>query len=95
MKAMGLNFYLYMLSLSLFLILILFLSLFFRMADYENYISSERYSKSKLSDEDAKDTEDLKMAITEDKTFSKFKQRVSIEPDQVCIDQALIIFDLY
>lgn len=80
--------------LSLSLILILF-SLFFRMAAYENYISSERYSKSKLPDEDAKDTEDLKMAITEDKTFSKFKQRVSIEPDQVCIDQALIIIDPY
>lgn len=53
------------------------------MAAYEDYVSSERYSKSKLSEGGCKDFEDLKMPKSEDKTFSKFKQRVSIEPDQV------------
>lgn len=52
------------------------------MEDYLTYVQSEKYNTSQFKD--TKDlVKDVPNLVKEDKTFSNFRKRVAIEPEQV------------
>lgn len=53
------------------------------MAAYTSYINSTAYKKLPEDVEDELTRDLLNTSIKEDKTFSKFKERISLEPEQV------------
>lgn len=55
------------------------------MEDYLTYVQSEKYNTSRFKDSKGL-VKDVPNLVKEDKTFSNFRKRVAIEPEQVnCI----------
>ena len=52
------------------------------MEDYLTYVQSEKYNTSQFKDT-KRLVKDVPNLVKEDKTFSNFRKRVAIEPEQV------------